>query len=68
MAKARRRKGPTLIQKSRRIAPEQKALYHQVFGAGKSRVLRPFFDLNDEDLVVLAAEADRRLGQRFTAR
>ena len=67
MAKAKRR-GPTLIQQSRRVPSGQKALYHQVVGAGKSRVLRPFFDLNAEDLVVLAAEADRRLGQRLTAR
>jgi phage gpG-like protein len=48
MAK-RARSGPTLIQQSRRISAEQKALYHQTLGAGKSRVLREFLGLTDQD-------------------
>ena len=62
---ARRRNGPTLVQRSRAIPPGQKAVFHQVTGAGKSRVTRKFFDLNDEDMTVLAAEWDRRLGRRL---
>lgn len=52
MAKSTRKtraKGPTLIQQSRRVPDEQKALYHQVLGAGKSRVKRPFLGLTDAD-------------------
>lgn len=64
---ARNRRGPTLVQRSRAIPPGQKAVFHQVTGAGKSRVTRKFFDLNDEDLTVLAAEYERRLGQRLQA-
>lgn len=60
MAKGRRN-GKTLIQSSRAVAPGQKALYHQVFGAGKSRIKREFFDLNAEDVSVIAAEAQRRM-------
>jgi phage gpG-like protein len=44
-----KRAGPTLIQQSRRIPAEQKALYHQVLGAGKSRVKREFLGLTDQD-------------------
>lgn len=64
MAKAKRR-GPTLIQRSRRVPSGQKALYHQVAGAGKSRVLRPFFDLNREDELSIEAEIERLLGARL---
>jgi phage gpG-like protein len=46
---AKRRSGPTLIQQSRRISAEQKALYHQVLGAGKSRVIREFLGLTSQD-------------------
>lgn len=62
-----RRRGPTLVQRSRSVQPGQKAVWHQVTGAGKSRVKREFFDLNDEDLSVLAAELDRRMGQRLSS-
>lgn len=64
---ARARRGPTLVQRSRAVPPGQKAVYHQVAGAGTSRITRKFFDLNADDLSVLAAELDRRLGQRLQA-
>lgn len=47
---AKRAKGPTLIQQSRRVPDEQKALYHQVLGAGRSRVKRPFLGLTQSDI------------------
>lgn len=53
------------MQASRRKTPGEKALYHQVAGAGQSRVTRRFFDLNAEDLAVIALELDRRLQQRL---
>lgn len=39
-----------LIQQSRRKSPAEKAAYHQVAGAGKSRVKREFFDVSETDL------------------
>lgn len=61
---ARRRKGPTLIQRSRAVSPEQKAVYHVVAGAGKKRVIRDFFDMNPQD----EAEIVRLLGSRIDER
>lgn len=59
-----KRKGRTLIQQSRAISPQQKAIYHAVVGAGKSRVIRDFFALGPGD-----AEAITRLLQgRITTR
>lgn len=53
MAK-RKRTGPTFIQRSRRVPASQKASYHEIEGAGKSRVKRPFFSLTtqDEDAII----------------
>lgn len=48
MAK-RRSNRPTMIQESRRKSPEEKALYHQELGAGKSHVKRPFLNLTADD-------------------
>lgn len=39
----------TLIQRSREKRPSEKAWFHQVSGAGKSRVKRPFFELSADD-------------------
>jgi hypothetical protein len=64
---ARRRSGPTLIQRSRGIAPGQKADWHSVSGAGKSKVIREFFDLNEQDLETLALEMKRRISQRLAS-
>jgi hypothetical protein len=52
-----------MIQDSRRKSPEEKALYHQVLGAGKGRVMRPFLGLSpaDED------EIERLIGVRVEA-
>jgi len=44
-----KRGGPTLIQRSRQVPDEQKALYHQVLGAGKARVIRKFLGLTPAD-------------------
>lgn len=61
MAK-RRRGGPTFIQRSREKSPEEKALYHQVAGAGKSRVKREFFDLSDSDVSEIVARMETAIG------
>lgn len=61
---AKRRKGPTLIQRSRAVSPEQKAIYHAVAGAGKRRVIRDFFDMHPQD----EGDIVRLLGSRLDER
>jgi len=41
--------GRTLIQRSRSVGAADKAFWHNVTGAGRAHILRPFFDLNDGD-------------------
>lgn len=69
---ARRRRGPTMIQRSRRKSASEKAAYHQVTGAGRSRVKRPFFGLDDrtEDAIFDKVErfVIKALKRRFRAR
>ena len=54
----------TMVQRSRQMPAVEKAIYHQVAGAGKSRVKREFFGLNDDDLSQLTTLLERRLSQR----
>jgi phage gpG-like protein len=60
-----KRRGPTLIQQSRRVPAEQKAIYHQVTGAGKSHVRREFVGLTDDDERKIADTIDRALQKRL---
>lgn len=53
-----RRAGPTLIQRSRRISPQTKATFHQVTGAGRRKVLRPFLGLTDAELTRISERLD----------
>lgn len=39
----------TLIQRSRTLGGEQKAIFHNLTGAGRAHVLRPFMGLTDDD-------------------
>jgi hypothetical protein len=55
---AKRRAGPTLIQQSRRVSPQAKARVHQVEGAGKSRVLRPFLGLTTDEIRGISTRLD----------
>lgn len=59
-----RKRGPTLIQRSRGVSPQQKAVYHAEVGAGKSRVIRDFFNLGPGD----AEAITRMLQSRITTR
>jgi phage gpG-like protein len=61
---AKRSNRPTMIQDSRRKSPEEKALYHQELGAGKSHVKRPFLGLTTEDEEAIVT----RLSQGFDKR
>lgn len=51
----------TFIQRSRRKSPAEKAAYHEVTGAGRSRVKRPFFNLTAEDEKAIVDRIDRGL-------
>jgi len=55
----------TLIQRSRRKSAAEKAAYHEITGAGRSRVRRPFFGLNAEDERQILARVDRGLQQQL---
>lgn len=39
----------TFIQRSRGVSSVEKATVHNITGAGKSRVIRRFFDLTEDD-------------------
>jgi hypothetical protein len=58
-----RASGGTFIQRSRSVPGGDKALYHHVLGAGKSRVKRKFFGLTSGD-----AEAIRTKVQAYISR
>jgi len=47
-AGATRTKG-TFIQQSRSLGAEEKAIFHNVTGAGRSGIIRRFMDLNEDD-------------------
>ncbi len=51
---SQKRRGATFIQRSRTVRPSEKAAFHDELGAGRSRVKREFFALNqaDEDAIV----------------
>jgi hypothetical protein len=53
-----------MIQRSRAVSPQDKAVFHAVTGAGKARTVRNFFDLGPGD----EAEAERMLQRRLTER
>ena len=57
----------TFIQQSRAVSPEQKALYHQVLGAGKSRVKREFFDVNELDIEAARVRLSASIGEKLRA-
>ena len=57
----------TFIQQSRNAKPGQKAEWHDVTGAGRSRVLRPFFQLTAADEDALVREITQRIERRLAA-
>lgn len=58
-----RGKGLTLIQRSRAVGAEDKARYHDVLGAGKSRTLRKFLGLTREETETVRARVARYLDE-----
>ena len=55
-----------MVQRSRAESPEQKAVYHAVVGAGRSRVTRDFFDLGPGDVDAIRTLVQRRVTERMT--
>ena len=53
--------GRTFIQRSRAVGAADKAFFHNEAGAGRSRVIRKFFDLSDEDMAVIYERVGRAL-------
>jgi phage gpG-like protein len=51
----------TLIQRSRSVGAADKAFWHHVAGAGKSRVKREFFELSHDDQKVIRERVERYL-------
>lgn len=51
----------TPIQRSRAVRPIDKAIFAQITGAGRSRVLRKFFGLTPRDIEAIETETDTRL-------
>lgn len=57
----------TFIQRSRGESSEQKAMWHHVQGAGKSRVKREFFGLTDQEAALCRERLAAGLAQRVEA-
>ena len=55
-----------MIQSSRAVSPQQKAVYHTVAGAGRSRVKRDFFDLGPGDSEAITRLLQARITERMT--
>lgn len=56
-------KRQTLIQRSRRVSPAEKAAYHELTGAGRSHTKRPFFGLDERDEAAIVDRIDKGLQQ-----
>ena len=54
----------SMVQRSRKVPAAEKAVYHQIAGAGKSRIKREFFGLTPQDMDVISVLLERRLSQR----
>jgi hypothetical protein len=57
-----------MIQRSRSKASEEKALYHQVTGAGRSRVKREFLGLTAQDERDIKQRIEQHIGKQLKAK
>lgn len=55
----------TFIQRSRSESSEQKAMWHNVQGAGRSHVRREFFDLTDDEADACREQLAKAIDQRI---
>lgn len=61
-------KRQTLIQQSRSVSPQQKAIYHVESGAGKKRVIRDFFNTGPGDSEAITRMLQTRITTRLGKR
>lgn len=61
----RRRRGPTFIARSRSVSAEQKAIFHNILGAGPKGIIRRFFDLNTSDQDALRNGLEKLMAVRL---
>lgn len=54
-----------MIQRSRQTSSEEKALYHQVLGAGRSRVKREFLGLTPTDEADITKRVEQHIGRQL---
>lgn len=54
-----------MIQRSRQKSSEDKALYHNVTGAGKSRVIRQFMGLTAAEEKEIEKRVERHITQQL---
>lgn len=59
--------GVTFIQRSRSVSPAEKAVYHELEGAGRSHVRRRFFGMSKEDEAVITDLVERDIERRLKA-
>jgi hypothetical protein len=59
-------RGTTFIHQSRSVPSEQKAIYHNVTGAGRSRVIRQFLGLTDQNQIDLRDGLEKLIAMRIT--
>jgi hypothetical protein len=64
--KGRKKDPRTFRQKSLAVPPEEKAIFHEVTGAGKSHVLRRFFELSEADCTAITEQVDRGLADALS--
>jgi hypothetical protein len=64
-AARRLRGGPTFIQRSRSVSSEEKAIYHNVTGAGRSGVIREFMGLTPDDETTLGKTLEASIQSRI---
>jgi hypothetical protein len=60
--------GTTFVQRSRNESSEQKAIWHNVTGAGRSHVRREFFDLTDDERQAAKDALEGLIDQRLHGR
>ncbi len=58
-------RGGTFIQRSRSVGAAEKAFFHNVSGAGRSRVKREFFALSDDDENLILDMVDRFIAKQL---
>lgn len=55
----------SFIARSRQTSSEEKAMFHNVTGAGKSGVIREFFNLHETDQEALRDDLERLIATRL---